>query len=255
MTDLGGEFDSLLIMAIQEMVKGRSQKVAHTLETIIKTNQKRGRIEWYLKQNPEHTVQAYVRNVGQQYDAQHEHIEALQIHRHEATWAELSVKLQTQAYFIFMKWGLGPQQSRLMAADAAQDACESFLFAHYPYDGSFGTWMTRLLYHACRKYIKMRHHEQKLQQKIEVDTEAEHVDNSLSPTHQDAVEWDITRKDILNGIQQLSPKQQDALLCHYFGGLSWEEIASISGVSPNTIYKRHHDAIYRVRKILGANEH
>ncbi|RFS19992.1 hypothetical protein DVR12_19900 [Chitinophaga silvatica] len=55
-------------------------------------------------------------------------------------------------------------------------------------------------------------------------------------------------KDALNA---LSPRQKELLRMKYYDNLSYEEIAERTGLSIRTVYNKTHEALQRLRKILG----
>ena len=65
----------------------------------------------------------------------------------------------------------------------------------------------------------------------------------------------ITPAELNEAIQSLTEIQQDVILGRYILGKSLAELSQKFGVTPNTMYKRHSDALKNLRKILGSTRH
>lgn len=225
--------------------------VTDVITMIIEQNRQRGRLRWYLDQNPMHTEQSYRALVAQEYEAQHCFIEALQVRKEPAEWQKLHERLQVMAQRLFGRWGFSSGLSRPMAADAAQDACLGVLRAHYPYDCNFEAWTATLLRRTCLKYARSARADQKAQ------TDLEQAEFNWHATADQDIELELraSAERALAAVAQLSSIQQEVIIAHYMQGQSLPEIAAATGVSINTIYKRHFDALGKSRKILGESEH
>lgn len=231
----------------------RGESYARELKAIIEENIKRDRLKWYLEQNESHTSAGYVAKVMRQYDDEHVYIEALQRHRDVETWLEVQAQTQGMAYRLLRRWGFTTGQSLTVSDDVSQDACVQILFAHYPYDSNLTAWISTVVLNVCRKYARQMRAEEKKQTDIEQADYESHEHSSHARDFGLALKG---TQDALNeAISKLSPLQQDVILAHYRVDKSLQEIAAESGVSPNTIYKRHHDALKKLGKILGGDAH
>lgn len=254
MADQDGDIQRFLLLTLQETADKEHISVFFpALEAIVTKNKERGRFNWYLDQNPKHTVQTYVEKVVHQYMAQHDYIEALQIHKSIPAWTALQEKSRILAYKYLYRWGFSGEESTLVADDVAQEACMEILFAHYPYDSNFDAWITVLVHNVCRKHAQRMRAEGKMQ------ADLSHANLEIkalsSQAHELELKLSAAKEDVMGAIQQLSQIQQDVILSHYMMGKSLAGIADESGVPANVIHKRHHDALKRLRKILESSEH
>lgn len=253
MCGLDENIEKSLASAIDEVARKHSEAFARTIQAITAINLQRGRVHWRLEQSPEHTVCAYVWQVAAQYLAQHVYIESLQVQKAAAAWEPLQQKVQGRAYRLLLRWGFPREQSYAMTADITQDACLEILFAHYPYDCNFDAWLAVLVHHVCRKHAQRIRKEQKNMAALEL---IESASASLAyRTQQLELEFAVTKEKVMTALQQLSQIQQDVILARYVLGKSLAEIAMELDIAANTVYKRHHDALKKLRKILEPNEH
>ncbi len=227
--------------------------VTDIIAMIIEQNRQRGRLRWYLDQNPMHIEQSYRALVAQEYEAQHRFIEALQVRKEPAEWQKLHERLQVMAQRLFGRWGFSSGLSQQMAADAAQDACLEILYAHYPYDFKFMAWVSVMLHHVCYKYAQQA----RADEKVQVDLEVTELDPKAAVAANQDIELELTAatQRASTAVAQLSRIQQEVIIEHYIQGKSLAEVAAVAEVPINTIYKRHYDALYKLRKILGGSEH
>lgn len=236
-----------------EIARDRGESYARELKAIIEENIKRGRLKWYLEQNESHTEAGYAAKVMRQYDDQHVYIQALQRHRDVPAWLDVQEKTQGMAYRLLRRWGFTTGQSLTVSDDVSQDACLQILFAHYPYDSNLTAWMSTVVLNVCRKYARGMRADEKRHTDLE---KAEYEPHEESSQARDlGLELKATQDELNEAILQLPPLQQEFILAYYFLGKSLPEIAEELGVSPNTIYKRHHDALKNLGKILGRNGH
>lgn len=103
----------------------------------------------------------------------------------------------------------------------------------------FKTWLTKILIRQCyRRYSKRRHDPILLEELPAVP-----VAGSELSTEQ--------RLDLLAGLRQLNDANRQAILMHYFNGLSILEIAQITKLSPNTIKSQLLRGKQQLRNWLG----
>lgn len=231
----------------------RGKPYARELKAIIEENIKRGRLKWYLDQNESHTDAGYAAKVMRQYDDEHVYIEALQRHRDVPTWLDVQEKTQGMAYKLLSRWGFTTGQCLTVSDDVSQDACVQILFAHYPYDSNLTAWMSTVVLNVCRKYARQMRADEKRHADLE---QADYEPHERSLQGRDLeLELKATQDELNKAILQLSLLQEEVILAHYHMGKSLKEIAVEFGVAPNTIYKRHHDALKNLGKILGRDAH
>ncbi|MCA9933938.1 MAG: sigma-70 family RNA polymerase sigma factor [Ardenticatenaceae bacterium] len=246
MVNLGSDVEKDLTLAIQEVSQRYGETVAHKVQTIVAINLQRER-KLSREHGQDHTVFVYVQHVSEQYLAQHEYIESLQVQKTAVAWNALQQKIQKRIYTLLLRWGFPSQQCRVLVPDIAQDACMEILFAHYPYDCNFDAWLSVLLFRVSRKHAQQVRKEQKKLEEVEISELVHHP--RLTQTQ--PIELNMAIIESLNGaLQQLPVNQQDVVKSYYILGKPLPEIADEQGVSVNTVYKRHHDALKKLRKIL-----
>jgi RNA polymerase sigma-70 factor (ECF subfamily) len=55
----------------------------------------------------------------------------------------------------------------------------------------------------------------------------------------------------VNAIERLGPEQREVIVAHHWGGLSFEQIASVVGCSPSTAFRRYTAGVEGLRKQMG----
>lgn len=139
-----------------------------------------------------------------------------------------------------------------LAADVTQ---ESFIKAYRAMDqfrgGSFKAWLARIVTNAC--YDALRHKQRRPADSLEdLSVDPEHAMRLQSP--QESPESYALRAElselIQRSIDQLPPDQRVTLVLADIQGLSYQEIADITGVSLGTVKSRLSRARARLRDIL-----
>jgi len=231
----------------------RGESYATTLRAIVEENEERGRLNWFLTENKNHTIVKYVEKTMRHYDADHDHIESLQIGRDIQAWETTQQQVQQYAAKILIRFGFTNRLSTLAAEDISQDVCITILHAHYPYDCVMNAWIYVVAMNVSRKYARQMRLDQKKKTDIEL---AEYVlHENLHQLSDDALDLQATQAELNAAIRQLSQNQQDVIIAHYILEKSLAEIAEDLGISRNTLYKRHHDALKNLGKILGSERH
>lgn len=139
-----------------------------------------------------------------------------------------------------------------LAADVTQ---ESFIKAYKAMDqfrgGSFKAWLARIVTNAC--YDALRHKQRRPADSLEdLSVDPEHAMRLQSP--QESPESYALRAElselIQHSIDQLPPDQRVTLVLADIQGMSYQEIAEITGVSLGTVKSRLSRARARLRDIL-----
>ena len=251
MTNSTNDWQVAVAIALQDVENRWGSQLAKKLEEIVQINEGRGRLNWYLDQSPKHTPEQYVAKIEHDYLQDHVYIESLQIHKHIHQWADLQQKLQQRAYRLLNRWNYSQEDCMRTAADIAQDACLEILHAHYPYDCEFDSWAAILVLNLSRKHARHLRVQQDAQTLFAmVKQDAESLPN---PARSFEIEQHASRRDIADALQQLSSNLQIVILEYYFLGSSFPQIAKMHHLSVNAVYKRHHDALKLLRKILGGD--
>lgn len=149
------------------------------------------------------------------------------VHRHEDRIFALALKMMG---------------NRADALDATQD---TFILAFrqaakFRGESAFGTWLYRIGINACRDQLRKR--------KRLPEPEEELPEANEGPAGGAAIEDLVSnRLDVKSALAELNDDYREAVCLHDLGGIPYEEIASITGVSIGTVKSR----ISRGRKRLG----
>ena len=139
---------------------------------------------------------------------------------------------------------LGSEQDAL---DASQEA---FLKAYRSLAGfrgesAFSTWLYRLAANVCLDMLRRRPEQPPLSG--DEDDRASALPDP-GPTPYQALEKKELRAVVDRALQSLSPEFREAVVLRDVNGLSYEEIAAVTGLEPGTVKSR----IFRARKKLAA---
>lgn len=128
------------------------------------------------------------------------------------------------------------------ADDIAQDVCVRLAAAISGFrgEGRFRTWLYTLVLNAVRDGVRRSVREQR-------NAEQWSLDPSTQSDHGD--EDDM--QEIWNAVQELPPKQRDAVMLVYSEGLGHAEAADVLGCSESTVSWHLHEARKRLKIILG----
>jgi RNA polymerase sigma-70 factor, ECF subfamily len=132
--------------------------------------------------------------------------------------------------------------NRTDALDATQ---ETFILAFRRADkfrgeAAFGTWLYRIGINASKDLLRKR----KRLPDLEGDEFGWHEGEPVGTTVEEFV---VNRLDLKRALAELNQDYRDAVCLHDMGGIPYEEIASLTGVSVGTVKSR----ISRGRKRLG----
>ena len=132
--------------------------------------------------------------------------------------------------------------------DAEEVVQDTFLRAYralgrYEERERFGAWMLRILVNRARTVSAMGRRREKLF--------AEQVDETLpEATEAHPSERAAVREEVSRALAQLGPDQREAFLLHYVEGLSYEEMAAITGSGISALKMRVKRSCERLREIL-----
>jgi RNA polymerase sigma-70 factor (ECF subfamily) len=132
--------------------------------------------------------------------------------------------------------------NRTDALDATQD---TFILAFrqagkFRGDSAFGTWLYRIGINASKDLLRKRNRLPEPNEELHEYPEGQ----SGGPRIEDRV---ATRLDVKRALSDLNDDYREAVCLHDIGGVSYEEIAAVTGVSIGTVKSR----ISRGRKRLG----
>lgn len=224
-----------------------SPEISEVIYTIVTENLARGRFNRFLKSGTETSLQDYVLRVYQFYEATHLLVKDIQINRNKDAWHTFSETLRSWVYRFLDRWELDRRSQISYTEDIAQKASIAILEAYFPYDCDFYAWSCVLVHNTSSTYMRdILKINSFINEEIGDLSDIEEWASDLSSV--DSQKIDI--EDIHEAAQKLSAIQQSLIKKYYWDGKSFTEIASEEQVSINTIYKRHFDALARLRKIL-----
>lgn len=128
------------------------------------------------------------------------------------------------------------------ADDIAQDVCVRLASAISGFrgEGRFRTWLYTLVLNAVRDDARKSTREKRKTEEW-----------SLDPSNQGIEADEDDMQEIWTAVQQLSPKQRDAVMLVYSEGLDHGEAADVLGCSESTVSWHLHEARKRLKIILG----
>ncbi|MCL4868884.1 MAG: sigma-70 family RNA polymerase sigma factor [Anaerolineae bacterium] len=214
---------------------------------IVLSNYGRGRFHYYLKHVGCDPTWSYVHQVMTIYEELNPYVSKVMAGEDEV-WDELFGKMQQWAYRFLLSHNFFPTKETLdLAISYASEAGGTLIQSRFPYDTAvFDAWAIQLVRNVCRKNIREA-------------TSSSHVpDNKMSELNEDLVnderfsieEWMEKGYDVNEAIKQLNPREQ-AVIRGFLMGMSVEEIAKQLNLKPGNVYKIKHEAIRKLRKILG----
>lgn len=140
------------------------------------------------------------------------------------------------------------------ALDLAQDAFVRAYRAIKRFDTSlpFYPWYHRILRNVCLNYLRRRNRrkETSLDHLMTVGFDAEH--NGLLPD--DKAHLRDLKREIKQGMAQLSPEHREVIYLRHFQDLSYSEIAQCLDIPPGTVMSRLHGARKNLKKCLTAQQ-
>jgi len=143
--------------------------------------------------------------------------------------------------------------------DAADVVQEAFLRAfrglsEFHGKSSFRTWIYRITVHCCLNHLRQRQRRPQMEYLDEVDhgeaAECEVRLHGELPAPDRAAELQDLRAAIDNALADLSPNHRLTFVLREYNGLSYKEIADITGVSIGTVMSRLHYARKRLQELL-----
>ena len=158
---------------------------------------------------------------------------------------------QTKVYNLALRMTGSPED----AADLTQEA---FLNAwrglpSFRGGSSFSTWLYRLTNNACIDFLRREKRRKTVEAGFSMDDEEQNYAELVpdeSPAPQAMLEGKELKEAIQRGLAQLSEEHRQVLVLREVNGLSYSEIAQITGMEEGTIKSRIARARISLRKIL-----
>lgn len=147
-------------------------------------------------------------------------------------------------------------RDRNQAEDIFQDTfikiIKTLRSGRYTDEGKFGPWAARIAYNLCVDHFRRSKRNPHVHGSEEFD-----IFDVIQMTD-DNVEDRITRTETHNKVRRLVnalPKEQrEVVILRHYSGMSFKEIAELTGVSINTALGRMRYALINMRKLVEENE-
>ena len=132
-------------------------------------------------------------------------------------------------------------------ADALDATQETFIqafrkAARFRGDSAFGTWLWRIGINACHDLLRKR--------KRAPEPEAEPGAEDSPAGSRTIDETVVTRLELRDALAELSSDYREAVVMHDLGGIPYEEIARLTGVSIGTVKSRISRGRKRLARLL-----
>ena len=158
---------------------------------------------------------------------------------------------QTKVYNLALRMTGSPED----AADLTQEAFLNAWRGLPTFRGgsSFSTWLYRLTNNACIDFLRREKRRKTVEGGFSMDDEEQNYAELVpddSPAPQALLEGKELKEAIQRGLAQLSEEHRQVLVLREVNGLSYSEIARITGLEEGTIKSRIARARISLRKIL-----
>lgn len=132
-------------------------------------------------------------------------------------------------------------------------AIQTIRLGRYTENGKFPAWISRIAHNLIIDYYRQEKSEN-LQSSDLTDVDILNRKELCEETIEDILISDQIRTDVKYLIGELPALQREVLKMRYYQGLSFKEIAEITGVSINTALGRMRYAILNLRRIANEKE-
>jgi len=133
------------------------------------------------------------------------------------------------------------------AEDATQEVFVKMLKHAHQFNGEakLSTWLFSITANLCRDHLRKSDNKAKDDEEalLSIPAPAEHSPERLLETKQ-------TESRVRDALQKLTPEQREAILLSRYQGLSYAEIAQISGCSEGAVKTRVFRAMETLKKLL-----
>jgi len=250
----GEDIQAFIEQALQQVRAEMGDALADAITPIVHLNNQRCRLRQRHELQPAETVQEYVFQVANNYKKDHSYLHLIQNQKCDEAWEALLDKIRAWSYSFLSTWYLDHSTRRTFTIEIAQEAAPEILYAHFPYDCEFDPWACKITHHACSKFMQ-RHGNSPVMDTVDLSDVDEWFREPGDLSSPDLETKFASRQLLLDAVDQLSDKQKFVIWHFYFEGWPLPDIAAHLKVKTNAVYKRHFDALDKLRKILEANEH
>ncbi len=151
------------------------------------------------------------------------------------------------------RFRLGPAlRARLEASDLVQSVYEKALgdlsLYRYRGKGSFQRWLLKILENQIRNTLAFLQAKRRdLRREVALDTERPILAPVTSPTRK--LLANETRERLEKAMDQLQGAAREIIICRYYLGMAWHEIADGLGISEEAAQMRCHRALLKLKKL------
>ena len=226
---------------------------ANHIRPIVEANVEKGRLDYFIEENPTRSVGDYVWLVVDGYLQWQECLKQIQQERSATVWDLLVIEIEQWAYHFLLRKGFRPgTETQKFAQDYVQEAAIGILQAHFPFDTEPKAWLQQIVIYTCCNQID----EWKRQQEIAEKLAQALADEKPLKTGNGGMEYQVSSKEeatvIHQAIQKLkNPKMRQVVWLRYYGEFSSHEIAAVIGSSYRYVDKLHWQSKQQLGKILG----
>ncbi len=142
----------------------------------------------------------------------------------------------------------------LSDGDDAEDAVQDAFVRAYRHLGSyrerdrFGAWLLRVVVNQCRTHAAK-------QRRWSSSPSVSANDLLAHDSGEDVADAESTREELTRALAQLDPAQREAVVLRFADELSYDEMATITGVGVSALKMRVQRACARLRTLLSEHYH
>lgn len=142
----------------------------------------------------------------------------------------------------------GIVRNREQALDLTQDVLVKLLSRSVPdHPALFKGYAMRAAYHAALNAVRDRRRQVRIHEQLQ----NEPVLPGMSSPEQGCPDHDLPlRRRLLQALEDLSPKQREAIGYRFYGGLTLDEISAAMGISDGSVKVHMYRALNRLNEIM-----
>lgn len=254
-----GDGKNPLTNAVQEALSQLEEAdpdFCQQIRPIICQNLTNGRIGKFLKSRSVSSVEAYIDQVCVCYRATHEYVAQVKA-GDDIVWDALMRKFFGWASLVLASrdFPAGTNDREDHAWGCVHEVALVILHKDFPYDTEFDPWARRTLIYTSYRYVDNHYKTGNITTNKAVSLEdfEDWLYNLVDPTAEQTIEQQADLALVKRAMSKLTPTQRRIIELSIFEHKGTAEIAEIEDCTISAVYKRKHDAIKMLRKILGDN--
>lgn len=255
-----GDGNNPLTKVVQEalsQLEAVEPDISQEVQRIVCRNLANGRIAKFLESRSSSSVADYIDRVCHYYRATHEYM-ALVKAGDDVVWDALVRKLFGWACLEMAKrnFPAGTNDREDHAQGCAHEAALIIFHKAFPYDTEFDPWTRRILIYTSYRYMDIHYKTSNITTNKAVSLEdfEDWLYNLADPNAERTIEQQAELALVKRALLQLTAMQQRIIELAVFEHKIPAEIAEIEDCAVSAVYKRKHDAIKMLRKILQDND-